>query len=109
MGSIIRVSGKDQGGKSRLLFVNPDSRHIAQHPRENLTAKLSYDEGQTWPVQQVINPGVSGYSDLAVGPDGTIYCLYETHSGVKGANYSLVLQRFNLDWLTGGKDKWPKE
>ena len=108
MGSIIRISGKDQGEKSRLLFVNPDSRHIEKHPRKNLTAKLSYDEGRTWPVQKVINPGVSGYSDLALGPDGTIYCLYETHSGAKGAQYRLVLQRFNLEWLTGGKDKGAK-
>ncbi|MGV3502815.1 MAG: sialidase family protein [Adhaeribacter sp.] len=107
MGSIIRVSGKGQDGKSRVLFVNPDSRHLDKHPRKNLTAKLSYDEGQTWPVQKVINPGVSGYSDLAVGPDGTIFCLYETHSGEKGANYKLVLQRFNLAWLTEGKDPGP--
>jgi len=108
MGSIIRVFGKEPGQKSRLLFVNPDSRLIEKHPRKNLTAKISYDEGQTWPIQKVINPEVSGYSDLAVGPDGTIYCLYETHSGVKGANYRLVLQRFNLEWLTNGQDSWQK-
>lgn len=108
MGSIIRVSGNEPGQKSRVLFVNPDSRTIEKHPRKNLTAKLSYDEGQTWPIQKVINPEVSGYSDLAVGPDGTIYCLYETRAGVNGANYSLVLQRFDLEWLTDGQDSWRK-
>jgi hypothetical protein len=35
--------------------------------RENLTLKLSRDGGATWPVQRVIEPGISGYSDLAEG------------------------------------------
>jgi sialidase-1 len=104
MASIIRVSSKDKGDKSRLLFVNPDSRDIPKNPRKNLTAKLSYDEGQTWSVQKVLNPESSGYSDLAVGPDGTIYCLYETNTTGTGWNYSLVLKRFNIEWLTDGKD-----
>ncbi len=110
MSSIIKVSTKDNGGKSRMLFVNPDTRDNPKPPRMNLTAKLSYDEGQNWTVQKVINPGASGYSDLAVGPDGTIYCLYETNTVDKGFNYSLILKRFNVAWLTDGKDNWkPKQ
>lgn len=101
MASIIRVPGKN--GKSALLFVNPDSRDIPKNPRKNLTAKLSYDEGKTWPVQKVLNSEASGYSDLAIGPDGTIYCLYETNTTGTGWNYSLLLKRFNLAWLTDGK------
>ncbi|MCW3110018.1 MAG: exo-alpha-sialidase [Segetibacter sp.] len=104
MASIIKVSTKDNGGKSRMLFVNPDTRNNPKPPRQNLTAKLSYDEGKNWTVQKVLNPGASGYSDLAVGPDGTIYCLYETNTIGKGFNYSLVLKRFNVAWLTDGKD-----
>lgn len=84
MASIIKVSTKENGGVSRLLFVNPDSRNIPKNPRENLTAKLSYYEGKNWTVQKVLNPGSSGYSDLAVGRDGTIYCLYETNTISKG-------------------------
>jgi sialidase-1 len=106
MASITRVSSKRKQGKSRLLFVNPDSRDIPKNPRKNLTAKLSYDEGESWSVQKVINAESSGYSDLAVGPDGMIYCLYETNTTGTGWNYSLVLKRFNLEWLTEGKDKW---
>lgn len=105
MASIIKVAGKQQGSASRLLFVNPDSRSIAKHPRQNLTAKLSYDAGRNWTVQKVLNHGSSGYSDLAAGTDGTIYCLYETSTIGKGFNYSLVLKRFNMAWLTDGKDK----
>ncbi|KIC93027.1 sialidase family protein [Flavihumibacter solisilvae] len=90
------------GKKSRsaILFVNPDSRNIEKHPRKNLTAKLSYDGGKTWTVQKVLNSGASGYSDLAVGSDGTIYCLFETNTVATGWNYSLVLKKFNSNWIT---------
>jgi len=82
-----------------LLFVNPDSRNIPKHPRKNLTVKLSFDEGQSWPVQEVLNEGPSGYSDIAVGPDGTAYCLFETNTIKEGWNYSLVLKKFKVDKL----------
>jgi sialidase-1 len=57
----------------------------------------------------VLEPGYSAYSDLAVGPDGTIYCLYErgnaAQAGKKPTSYAfLTLARFNLQWLTDGKD-----
>lgn len=104
MASIIRVSSKSKKSKGRILFVNPDSKAIEKHPRRNLTAKLSYDDGQTWPVQKVLDAGPAGYSDVAVGGNGTLYCLYETNSG-KDWNYTIVLKRFSLRWLTDGKDK----
>lgn len=75
-------------------------------PRENLTLRLSYDEGQTWPVSKVLEPGISGCADLVVGPDGTIYCLYES-GGVDGNAFDsayLTLARLNLQWLTDGRD-----
>lgn len=103
--SLIRLSTNP----SRILFVNPDSRHLppasldwGAWPRENLTARLSLDEAKTWPISRIIDPGVSGYSDLAVASDGTIYCLYE--GGGLGGNMfhvgNLTLARFNLEWLT---------
>lgn len=90
MASIISVYDE---GKQYLLFVNPDSEHIDKHPRANLTLKLSKDGGKTWPIAKVLNAGSSGYADLAVGPDNTLYCLYETRA--KGG-VSLVLQK--LEW-----------
>jgi sialidase-1 len=97
MSTIIRINDK---GKSGLLFINPDSRNLPlKTPRKNLTAKLSYDEGKTWPVQQVIDTSFSGYSDVAVDNKGNVYCLYETNTVSKGFNYSLVLKRFNLEWI----------
>lgn len=94
MASIIRLSDRKEG----ILFINPDSRAISKHPRKNLTAKVSYDEGQTWPISKLIHAGPSGYSDVAIGKDGTIYCLFETNSG-KDWNYNIVLKIFKPDWL----------
>jgi sialidase-1 len=99
MASMVALAPQNRNDKQAILFVNPDSRNIEKHPRQNLTAKLSYDGGYTWPVQKVLNSGASGYSDLAVGPDGIIYCLYETNTTGKGFNYSLVLKKFNNNWL----------
>ncbi|MGV3508618.1 MAG: sialidase family protein [Sphingobacteriaceae bacterium] len=99
MASIIKVPAKNNNEKSVLLFTNPDSRNIPKHPRKNLTVKLSYDAGQSWPVQKVINEGPSGYSDMAVDKDGMVYCLYETNTVGKGWNYSLILKKFKVDKL----------
>lgn len=115
MASICRYSTVASGGKNRLLFANPDNLDRASgtpepgkpRDRKNLSVKLSYDEGATWPVNQVLEPGVSGYSDLAVLSDGTILCLYERGSREGRNQYqtrALTLARFNLGWLTGGSD-----
>ncbi|NTS43908.1 exo-alpha-sialidase [Flavisolibacter sp. BT320] len=100
MASIVTLPPQKSNEQPAIVFVNPDSRNIDKHPRQNLTAKLSYDGGYTWPVQKVLNPGPSGYSDMAVGKDGTVYCLYETNTVGEKFNYSLVLKKFNRDWLT---------
>ena len=52
--------------------------------------------------QRVLEPGPSGYSDLAVGPDRTIYCFYEKGAAKQNHFYpgSLTLARLSLAWLT---------
>ncbi len=50
MGSMIRFSTKASGGKSRILFANPDNP--LNRERKNLSVRLSYDEGETWPVKR---------------------------------------------------------
>ena len=106
-------SASEPGGKSRLLYVHPDGREKREvirmwglRPRENETIRLSYDEGQTWPVSKIIERGRSGYADIAVAPDGTIFCLYERgHNSDNQLNTRLLtVARFNLEWLTDGKD-----
>lgn len=116
--SMARLSTAPPSDRNRLLFSNPDTLDPLpgqqaipgkNRLRKNLTVKLSDDEGQTWPVAKTLEPGLSGYSDLAVGPDGTIYDFYES-SSKDGNIYQtarLVLARFNLEWLTDGRDTLP--
>ncbi|MHC4424930.1 MAG: sialidase family protein [Planctomycetota bacterium] len=106
MGSIIRFTEQPAHKKNRILFANPHNADSRQ--RRNVTVKLTYDEGKTWPIARSIEPGISGYSDLAVGPDGFVYCFYERAS-VDTSHYRpayLTVARFNLEWLTDGKDRF---
>jgi sialidase-1 len=115
MGSIIRHSLATGGDKNRILFANPHYLDRADgqttpgrnRDRKNVSVKLTYDEGQTWPVSKSLEPGFSGYSDLAVLPDGTALCFYERGSVDGKSSYStglLTVARFNLEWLTDGAD-----
>jgi sialidase-1 len=106
MASIVRLSARPVSDRNRILFSNPDS--LVPRPntsgvpgsaraRQNLSLKVSYDEGETWPVNRVLEAGPSAYSDLAVLPDGTILCFYEQEK-------RLMLARCNLEWLSDGRD-----
>ncbi|MDX2033506.1 MAG: sialidase family protein [Blastocatellia bacterium] len=109
MASLVRFSARP----SRLLFANPHNLTRADgketpgggRDRKNLSIRLSHDEGRTWPVIRTLEPGPSGYSDLAVAKDGTILCFYEGNSPARSASYTgqLTLARFTLDWLTNGR------
>jgi sialidase-1 len=69
--------------------------------RIKMTVRASYDEGKTWPVSRLVKErGGSGYSDLAVLPDGSICCFYE--AGWKGP---LVFAKFSLKWIAEGDKK----
>ena len=65
---------------------------VGRGKRENLSIKLSRDDGKTWPINKTLEAGPSAYSDLAILPDGSILCLYE-------GNKKIVCARFTLDWL----------
>lgn len=97
--SFIRYSSVSNGDdRNRLLFSNP-----ASTKRENMTVRLSYDEGKTWPISKTIYPGKADYSSLAVLPDGTVGMFYE-HGPQHGTD-QLTFVRFTLEWLTDGEDK----
>ena len=97
------------GGNGRILFANPDNTEQTMTTwaldRKRLAVKMSLDDGDTWPVSKVLEAGPSGYSDLAVLPDGTILCLYECGIVTRmGDDKYLTLARFNFEWLTEGND-----
>ena len=85
-----------------LIFSNPhtlkldkDGKEVpaSRGKRENLSIKLSNDDGNTWPINKTLDAGPSAYSDLAVLPDGTVLCLYEGKADI-------AVARFNLEWIT---------
>ena len=94
--SLIRFTDERRHDRNRLLFANPLSSEI---DRENLSVKVSYDEGATWSSGKSIHRGTSAYSDLVVFDDLTIGILYE-----RELYSAVVLARFNLEWLTDGAD-----
>ena len=102
-GALIRLSDSRRSDKNRVLVAcptNPDTR-------AHIKVRMSYDECRTWPIASEPLAHLGGYSDLAVTDDRQVLCLYETWPSYKelGENRTnLVLAKFNVEWLSGGKD-----
>jgi sialidase-1 len=113
---LLSYAGAEPPATPRLLFSGPTSLERAdgkttpgsRRDRQNLSIGLSLDDGRTWTAFRTLEAGPSAYSDLAVLPDGTLLCLYE--SGRPGATrpnsnrpdwpYArLVLARFSEEWI----------
>lgn len=94
-GGLVRFTDATGFERNRVLLSTP----VDPNARARMTVRLSYDECQTWPVSKLVHEGSSAYSDLAVTNDHHILLLYEADS------YSrLTLARFNIEWLTDGRD-----
>lgn len=77
-------------GISALLFSNPASRE----KRLNMTARVSYNSGASWPYSLVLHSGPSAYSDLVDLQDGSIGCLFE--SGEESPYERIVYSKMSL-------------
>ncbi|MHB1318458.1 MAG: sialidase family protein [Anaerolineae bacterium] len=101
------LAAKTPDGRPALFFANPDSRERleaagrATASRADLTLRVSYDDGRTWPGRLLIDAGASGYADLAMAADGRLLCLYERGriSRAEGGVASLALVRLALSEL----------
>lgn len=99
MAGIIRYNHE---GQSLILFSNPshsETQKSGSRARKDLSIKLSRDEGQTWPVNRLLEDGPGAYSDLAVTKSGTILCFYGAGGKLSFSGSVLRLARFNLGWL----------
>lgn len=106
MASLVR---HPRGG---LLFTNPhnleatyvDASKTINRDRKRLTLQFSPDDGQSWPHSQLIEEGLSGYSDIAVPSSGAILILYEKGGLDKNMfrTESLTLARVPLASLLRG-------
>jgi len=103
--SIIRYSLAKNDKKDRMLFANPDNagERFGILERSNLTVRMSYDEGKTWPIKKLIHAGPSSYSSMVRMPNGEVGLLFE--GGIKHRREWIRFVRFSIDWLTDGKDK----
>ncbi len=104
---MIRLTNLAEYEKSRILFAknNDFIERPGAHPhtyRNSMTVFVSYDEAKTWPMRKLIDPGWANYCDLAVLEDKTILLLWARGTDFK--NQKVVCSRFNVEWLTDGKD-----
>jgi len=96
---LVRLPLEATGGKDVLVFSTPDNPGSS---RVRMTVWASFDGAKTWPVKRLVYEGPSAYSSLAAGMDGTIYLLFER--GQKKLYERVTVARFNLSWLTQGRD-----
>lgn len=82
------------GSKSRILFSAP-----AGKGRNNGVIKMSYDDGETWPVSKSVGPGPFAYSTLCPLKPGYVGLLFESDGG-----NTIKFVPIPLEWLTDGED-----
>lgn len=74
-GSLFSYANK-KSGQNGLLFLNPAN----ESKRQNMTLRMSTNNGSTWAKSKVLFAGPSAYADLTQLPSGNIGCLYEAGS-----------------------------
>ncbi|WP_236973809.1 sialidase family protein [Membranihabitans maritimus] len=71
--SILRYDWPGTFAKNTILFLNP----ATSGGRRNMSLRVSYDDGKTWPVIRTVFPGPSAYSSLAKLDNGNVALFYE--------------------------------
>jgi sialidase-1 len=106
MGGLVRLP---LDGHDILLFSNIESPEGRTHG----TVWASFDGGETWPVKRLVEEGEFAYSSMAAGRKGTpsegwIFIMFEGESLIdmeyNAGRRPAYIARFNLDWVTGGRD-----
>src|SRR3546814_616031 len=87
-GSIYRYSS-DSDDK-RVLFSNLNHQQTGTAYRNQLTLKLSEDDGESWSFSRQIVPGPSGYSDIAVTKSGKVLVFFERGTEIYSEKLTLV-------------------
>ncbi|BCW34536.1 hypothetical protein StoSoilA2_05920 [Arthrobacter sp. StoSoilA2] len=92
-GAIARMFPNAEQGSAdarKLIFTNANSKT----GRENVSARVSCDDGATWPGVRTIRSGFSAYSTVTLVEDGKFGVLYE-------GNYTdnMPFAKFDDAWL----------
>lgn len=96
--SLYRLSSTNDSNASRLVHANAANASS----RVNMTIRMSYDDGATWPVNHVIYAGGSAYSSVTRLANGDLGLLFE-----KDPYGNLDFVRRSVAQLTGGADSLP--
>ena len=108
-GSIIRYN---TDAPARIIFLNPNNTS----KRCNMTARISYDDGNTWPRSRAIydwntcdyapiTVAKGGYSSMIKTADYSVGALIEINEDVhhnSTSNKSIEFHKFNLAWILNG-------
>ncbi|MEU5836824.1 exo-alpha-sialidase [Streptomyces diacarni] len=86
---------RPQAGTPGLTRTALFSNTATTSARDELTVRLSEDDGASWNNRAVIKSGEAGYSTMAVLGDGTVGNLYEV-----GNDGGVYFSRLSLDYLT---------
>lgn len=81
----------------RVMFANPAS----SVKRRYMTIRISYDEGETWPISRRLHGGLTGYSSLVKTPDNMTGVLYEQPG--EGGRMDVAFHKVNLSWILNGR------
>lgn len=86
---------KPGAGTPGLTKTTLHSNTATTSGRDELTVRLSEDDGANWPNRAVIKSGAAGYSTMSVLQDGSIGNLYEV-----GDTGGIYFARLSKSWLT---------
>ena len=89
-GSLLAIPAKN---RRKILFLNPAD----ENKRQNMTLRLSYDDGSTWAKSKVLYTGPSAYADLTRLTNGKIGCLYE--AGTANPYEGIIYREISLEQL----------
>jgi sialidase-1 len=78
--------------RDRLVWTGPQGLG-----RSNLVMRVSYDEGQTFPKERLLAPGLAAYSDLALLKDKSLGVLWER--GRKKGYEFITFTRVKRGWV----------
>ncbi|MBA4149111.1 MAG: exo-alpha-sialidase [Verrucomicrobia bacterium] len=96
--SILRLTTTNDSNANRIIFANAADGAT----RIKMTLRISYDDGQTWPVSSLAHAGGSAYSALTKLATGEVGLLYEA-DGYKRIDFV----RRSVSQISEGNDSLP--
>ncbi|PZF82998.1 sialidase family protein [Jiangella anatolica] len=90
----------DRNGVERVVYTSP----VRGTGRDTLYARLSHDGAESWSWGRVIDDARAGYSDVVWLDDDMLLVLYSRLGGSGVETLDVVAARFDLAWLTQGRD-----